>query len=215
MTPTNKNKRILKKTLRQLAWLGVAEEYQIDQLTKSFSDRYPDFDPDKEQEHIGSEYCFEVSEIQAKKENERRILEAEYVAKYLISYHIAHPNQILHGDDLANILRQGRFPKDRNAKWIRSIIANSEYNSYILNEYAYVHSTLWQKYRVKLLDTNYAYHLLCQRNNLQKQICFSDNEQQEQQLQQCLDETIAELGRFHAAVLNEAKERLKPQTKPF
>jgi hypothetical protein len=217
MVPTNKNNRRLKKLRRELYRLDTTEQCEIKKLTNSFYDRYPDFDPDAEEYECdaNSEYVFELSEIWAKNDNKRRRLEAEYAAKYLISYHVASPNQILHGDDLAKTLTQGRFPKDANTKWISSIIANSQYSSYILNEYAYVHSTLWQKYRVKLLDTNYAYYLLCQKNNLQKQICFSDNERQEQQLQQHLDETIAELGRFHTTVLNEAKERLNPQTKPF
>jgi hypothetical protein len=213
MTPNNKHKRKLRKIQNQLWRLDTREEREIEKLTNRFSEQDENFDPEQEWEHAGSEYVFELSEIWAKNDNKRKKLDAEFVATHLIAYHIVRPNEILHGDDLEATLKRWLSPK--TAKKISSIIDNSQYYPLILNEYPYVHLTLWQKYRVKLLDKNYARYLLLQQKELHKQIYFCDVNDYRTKLQKALDDNVAELNRFHDAVLKKIYEENKQQDRPF
>lgn len=139
-----------------------------------------------------SNYLHSKEEIRLRYENDINIVSAEWAALFLIATNIAHKNRPLHGDTATRKLKK----HGKNGEKVIIQIEKSCYLPMLINGRAYLHSALYKKYGVKLLDENHARYLISQIKNVEQYIAKT----QDKSLQKQLDKYTKELNMFHKSI---------------
>ena len=139
-----------------------------------------------------SNYLHTREEIRLKYDFVLNILSAEWAALFLIATHIARKNRPLHADTAKKKLE--KYGEAGNKVILQMEL--SDYLPMFVNGHAYLHSALYRRHGVKLLDEHYARYLISEIRYIEQYI----GQTQDKSLQKRLDKYKKELNMFHKSI---------------
>ena len=154
MKPNKKHLRNFDNLSNQIIAASVNYDFQADKLAKRHNINLNADDLLDRPEYY--EYLEDLGQFLAEYEIKQSILNAKRVAELLIGYNIAHRGKKLHPSKITKKL--SKLP-EAYAETIYHAINDSNFNSPVLTSQPYLHSVLYEKYGVLLLDTKYFEYL--------------------------------------------------------
>jgi len=206
-----KYKKKLTDIKKQITNLEVIEAQDIENLDATIDVK--DFMNGTKNQN--SEYFNKLADIWLKYKNQRKNLNAEYTALFLIATHIAERNKPLYSDEaIIKLKTYGKLGQQMSDQ-----IDSSRYQPFVLNQYAYIYTKLYQKYGVKLFDENYARYLYKQiyaiQENINLAIVTKDNQSNIAFWQKQLDKYNKEFNTFNQIIRNKVIDAQRQQEIPF
>jgi len=207
-----KYKNKLQNIENQMANLEVQQTQEIEALDDTCDIK--DFMNGMKSEN--SEYFQKLTDIWLKYKDKHANLSAEYIALFLIATNIAVRNKPLHSDTAIKLLKEIGTP---TAQQISFRIEPGRYNPYVLNQYAYIYTKLYQQYGVKLLDENYAKYLYKQIHNTQERVNLAiikkDKNANITDMQKQIDTFTKEFNLFNETIRNKVINEQLKQALPY
>lgn len=206
-----KYKKKLTDIKKQITNLEVIEAQDIENLDATIDVK--DFMNGTKNQN--SEYFNKLADIWLKYKNQRKNLNAEYTALFLIATHIAERNKPLYSDEaIIKLKTYGKLGQQMSDQ-----IDSSRYQPFVLNQYAYIYTKLYQKYGVKLFDENYARYLYKQiyaiQENINLAVVTKDNQSNIAFWQKQLDKYNKEFNTFNQIIRNKVIDAQRQQEIPF